>query len=166
MTLQTDNERVLASIRTNIVFEKLIVSVLTVAGVAGAAHFIIGLLARFSGGSFSLEGLVAVLLAAAGFSVFFFIAGFAVSLAIGIPMFRALEKAKLRKTWPYAAAAALCSLAILSAAGAAPSFEAPWRAVYLVPGLAAALLFGRKMRPFWLAAERSDEASPPVTRLH
>ncbi len=166
MTLQTDNDRVIASIRINMVFEKLIVSVLAVAGVAGIAHLLAGVVSRAIAGFFSLEGLVNAALAAVGFSFFIFVAGFAASLSVGIPMFRALEKAKFRKAWPYIIAAAAFSLIVLAAVGAAPSFEAPWRIIYLVPGVAAALLFGRKMRPFWLAADRSDAAAPVITRHH
>lgn len=166
MTLQTENDRVVAAIRANIVFEKLIVSVLTVAGVSGLAHFLIGLLWRASSSAITLGGAAAALLAAVSFTFLFFLAGFAASLAIGIPLFRALEKAKIRLVMPYALAAFAVSFVILIAAGSAPSFEAPARALYLVPGVAAAVLFGRKMRPFWIAADRADAAAPSVTRIH
>ena len=164
MTLQTENDRVIASIRANIVFEKLIVSVLTVSGVAGMAHLFIGLVWRAA--AISVGGAIAALVAAVSFAFLFFLAGFAASLAIGIPLFRALEKAKIRRVTPYVLAAVAVSLIILIAAGSAPSFEEPARGLYLVPGVAAALLFGRKMRPFWNAADRADATAPAFTRLH
>jgi len=166
MTLQTDNDRVIASVRANIVFEKLIASVLTVAGAAGGAHLLIGLASRAAVSSLTIGGALTALVEAVSFSFFFFIAGFAASLAVGIPLFRALEKAKVRRVAPYVLAAFAVSLVVMIAAGSAPSFDAPARALYLVPGIAAALLFGRKMRPFWAAADRSDAAAENVIRLN
>jgi hypothetical protein len=166
MTLQTDNDRVIASIRANIVFEKLIVSVLTIACITGVAHFLIGLFWRAASVSLTFGGAGAALVEAVSYAFIFFLAGFAASLAIGIPLFRALEKAKIRKIWPYALAGFIVSLVIVAAAGVAPTFEAPARALHLLPGIAAALLFGRKMRPFWIAADRADAAAPIFTRLN
>lgn len=149
----------MAEVRANIVFEKMIVSVLTVAAIAGAAHFLLDVAARLIGGALSLAGVGGALFGAISFVFLFFLAGFAAALAIGIPLFKSLERAKIRKVWPYALAAFAVSLGVLAAAGLAPSFEAPARALYLAPGLAAAHLFARKMRPFWRAADRADEAA-------
>lgn len=160
------SDAVIAEIRTNIVFEKLIVSVLTVAGIAGAAHFIFGVLWRASAIGLSPGGGAAAMIAALSYAAFFFIAGFAVSLTVGIPLFRALEKAKIRKAWPYVAAASAASFLISALAGEAPSVEEPGRLLNLIPGVAAAVLFARKMRPFWSAADRSDEAPPGNSRLN
>lgn len=148
---------VVTSIKANIVFEKMIASVLVATALAGAIRLAVGL----------VGGLGTALLGAATFALLFFFAAFGASVAVGVPLYLQLEKAKLRKAWPYVLAAAVVSVALLASVGAAPSFEAPWRAFYLVPGVAAALLFSRKMRPFWLAAERSETASPgAVIRLH
>jgi hypothetical protein len=149
---------VVASIKANIVFEKMIASVLAATVFAAVIRFGIS----FGGGAGS------ALLSAATFALLFFFTAFAVSVAVGVPLYLQLEKAKLRKAWPYALAAALVSLLVLTALGAAPSFEAPWCALYLVPGVIAALLFARKMRPFWAAAERADAApaARAVARLH
>lgn len=166
MSLQTDNDRLIASIRADIVFERMIVSVLTIAVLAGVARLIIGVIWRASSAGLTLGAAGTAVFEAVGYAFLFFLAGFAAALAIGIPLFRALEKVKIRKTWPFALAAFAISLAILAAAGLAPSIEAPARALHLVPGVAAALLFGRRMRPFWIAADRSDAAAPVVTRLH
>lgn len=149
---------VVASIKANIVFEKMIVSILSATAIAAAIRFAIGA----GGGAFGSAAL-----GAATFALLFFFAAFGAAVAVGVPLFLQLEKMKLRKAWPYALAAALVSFAILAAVGAAPAFEAPWRVLYLVPGVAAALLFARKMKPFWRAAERSEAPSPPVVmRLH
>lgn len=162
----SDNDNVIASIRANIVFEKMIVSALTIAGAAGLAHFAIGLSARIIGGALSIGAAGGALFDAIGYAFLFFLAGFAASAAIGIPLFRALEKAKIRKSWPYGLAAFALSFVVLAVIGLPPSFDAPARALYLLPGVAAALLFARKMRPFWLAAEHADEAAPIVIQLH
>jgi hypothetical protein len=160
MSVPAPNEDpVIASIKANIVFEKMIVSVLTATALAALIRFAVG--AGVGG------GIGAAAFGAATFALLFFFAAFAAAVAIGVPLYLRLEKAKLRKAWPYALAAGLVSLAVLAAAGAAPAFEAPWRALYLVPGVAAALLFARKMAPFWRAAERSETPSPPaIVRLH
>lgn len=157
------DDPVVAAIRTNIVFEKMIVSVLTVAGAAGAAHLAIGLVA----GGFSAGALGTSFLRAATFTLLFFFTAFAAAVAVGVPLFLQLERRKLRTAFPYAVAAALVGLLVLSAAGAAPSFEAPWRALFVVPGVAAAILFARKMQPLWEAARRAEETvTPTVFRLH
>lgn len=158
---------VVASIKANIVFEKMIVSVLTVTGLAGAVHALIGVGAAIFGSTIDAGAIGAALFGAATFALLFFFAAFGAAVAVGVPLYLRLEKAGLRKAWPYALAAAAFGLALLAALGAAPGFEAPWRALYLVPGVAAAILFARKMRPFWQAAERAETASPPaVVRLH
>ncbi|MEZ5921563.1 MAG: hypothetical protein R3C60_09465 [Parvularculaceae bacterium] len=101
---------------------------------------------------------------AIAFACVFFLAGFAVSAVIGIPLFRFLENRKQRVGWPFVVSAFIAGLALLAALGRAPSFEAPLRILFLVPPVAAAMLFVRKMRPFWRAMER-DEAKPP-TKIH
>jgi hypothetical protein len=156
---QDRGDPVMAQVRANIVFEKMIVSVLTVAVIAGAAHFVFEVATRLFGGALSLAGVGGALFGAISFVFLFFLAGFAASLAIGIPLFKSLERAKLRKSWPFAFAAFAVSLGVLAAAGLAPSFDAPARALYLAPGLAAAFLFARKMQPLWRAADRADEAA-------
>lgn len=151
------DDPVVASIKANIVFEKMIASALTATALAAAIRFAMGL-----GGDIG-----AALLGAATFALLFFFAAFGASVAVGVPLYLQLERMKLRAAWPYALAAALVSIAILAAVGAAPAFEAPWRALYVAPGVIAALLFARKMRPFWRAAERAEAAArPAVLRLH
>ncbi len=151
-------DAVVASIKANIVFEKMVASILAATLLAAAVRFVIGV-----GG-----GAGSALLGAVTFALLFFFAAFGASVAVGVPLYLQLEKAKLRKAWPYTFAAVVVSMAILAAVGAAPSFEAPWRALYFLPGVGAALLFARKMRPFWAAAERADAASAAgaVVRLH
>jgi len=166
MSLPAENDRVISDIRANIVFEKLIVSVLTIAAISGAAHLAISATIGLAKGAMSPGFLASAFVGAAAFAFSFFLAGFASSLAIGIPLFKALERQKLRKVWPYVLAAFAVTVAILAAAGAAPSFEAPWRALLCAPGVAAAILFGRKMRPFWIAAERAESDERDVLRLH
>jgi asparagine N-glycosylation enzyme membrane subunit Stt3 len=157
------DDPVISAIRTNIVFEKMVVSVLTVAGAAGAVHWAIS----FAAGGFGAGALGSSFISAATFTLLFFFTAFAAAVVVAVPLFLQLEKRRLRFAWPYAVAAALVGLLVLSAAGAAPSFEAPWRALHLVPGVAAAILFARKMRPFWEAARRAEETvAPTIFRLH
>ncbi len=159
-------DRVIAEIRANIVFETMVGSVLTAAAASGVLYFLIGIGARAASGQVSLGGAGAALFDAISFTFLFFLAGFAASLAIGIPLYRTLEKAKIRKLWPYVAAAFSVSLVILAIAGLLPSYEAPARLLFLAPGVGAALLFGRKMQRFWRAAAQADQTAPSVIRLH
>jgi hypothetical protein len=161
-----DHERIVHSIRANIVFEMMIVSVLTVAVAAGAIHFAINIAQRAAAGLLSFAGLANDLIAAVSYAVLFFLAGFAAGLVAGVPLFRFLERAKFRKIWPFVLGAAAIGVVILSAAGAAPSFDSPWRIAHLAPGVAAAWLFGRKLRPLWAAAERAEIEVPQISRLN
>jgi hypothetical protein len=161
-----DEIAVVSDVRAEIAFENMIVSVLAGSAVAGVAHFTIAVGAHLVAGSFSLVAAGIALVAAVGFTFLFFIAGFGASLAIGVPLYRLLEKAKLRRAWPYCLVATATGLVIATAAGVAPTFEAPGRILYLVPGLAAALIFARKMRPFWAAIEREEREAPKIVALH
>lgn len=154
------NDAVVAQIRANVVFENMIVSVLIIAALSAAAHFAIGLAARALEGALSFGGAASAFFAAIGFASLFFLGGFASALAFGIPLFRALERAKIRKAWPFALAALAVGFVVLAAMDLAPTVEAPARALYLLPGLAAALLFARKMRAFW----RADETQMQIIR--
>lgn len=158
----SEAERIAQSIRANIVFEHLIGATLKVAALSGAAHFVLSLVARAAGAGISPGGVVTALMGAFSFSAMFFLAGFAASAAIGIPLHLALERANIRMIWPFALAALAVGLGVTSAIGIAPGFAAPWNALYLLPGLAVALLFGRKMRRLWRAAERADVAARPL----
>ncbi len=161
------DDPVITSIRANIVFENMIVSVLTVTAIAGAAHAVIGLGGSLVAGHMGLGAVGASALGAATFALLFFFAAFGVAVALGVPLFLRLEKLKVRKAWPYAALSAVAGFFVLAAFGIAPAFEAPLRALYLAPGVAAAILFARKMEPFWRAAERADAARDvAVARLH
>lgn len=152
----------LAAIRVGIVFEKMIVSALVAAAAAGAAHLVIGVAARAIDGALTISGAGNAVVGAVSYACLLFLAGFAGAAAIGIPLFKILEKAKLRKAWPYCLAAVALSLAVLVLLGKAPSFEAPARALHLLPGLAAAILFTRKMRRLW----RGPFGSSADRRVH
>ncbi len=161
------DDPVIATVRANIVFEKMIVSVLTAAGLAGLAHVLIGVGAALFAGQLDLGSIGAPILGAATFTLLFFFSAFGGAVALGVPLFLRLEKLKIRKAWPYAIAAAAAGFLVLAAFGAAPAFEAPWRLLYVIPGVAAAILFARKMEPLWRAAERADAARDiAVVRLH
>lgn len=151
-------------LRANIVFETMLASVLYVTAAGGAAFFAGGVIWRISASAFSVGGLFIAIFDAVAFAFTFFLSGFAFSLAIGIPLFRWSEKVKLRAAWPYFAASFGASFVLLALLGRTPSVEAPLNALYLLAPIAATVLFARKMKPIWRAAERSETTN--IIQLH
>ncbi len=170
--LQTADAEILDQIRVNVAFEQMIVAVLAGALVGAALTFILKLGAFVFGGAFSLASLVTVALETmlAGFLIF--LVGFFASVAIGAPLFMALEKRKRRNAWPYLAASlavALATFVFISgdlAALARPSLGG--LVSTFVPAIVIAIVFARLMQPHWRAAEKAEaEAEGPITfRLH
>lgn len=164
--LATRNDKIIADIRSNAAFETMLDSIVTATALSAAAHLLIGLGWRGAGGLLTASGVLSAFLEAATFAVIFFLAGFAFSIVVGVPLYRALERAKLRRAAPYAGAAFAMGFIFLVLLGRAPTFDAPANALYLIPGVAAALLFARKMAPHWRAAARMEEVQPEIFRLH
>lgn len=159
------NETELAGrLRANIVFETMLASVVYVAAAGGAVYFAAGAFWRFGASAFSAGSLFNALYDAAAFTFTFFLSGFAFSLAIGIPVFHLSEKMKLRAAWPYFAASFGASFVFLALLGRTPSIEAPLNTLYLIAPIAATILFARKMKPIWRAAEKSETTN--IIRLH
>lgn len=151
-------------LRANIVFETMLASVLYVTAAGGAAFFVGGVIWRLAASAAAVSGVFYSLFDAVAFAFTFFLSGFAFSLAIGIPVFRLSEKMKLRAAWPYFAASFGVSFIFLALLGRTPSIAAPQNALYLIAPIAATVLFTRKMKPIWRAADKSEPTN--IIRLH
>lgn len=162
------NEALAEQIRANTAFEHIAVAVLAGAGVCGAAVFVLQLGLSISNGVSITTAALSAIFAALVFALLFFLIGFAAGAIIVTPLFRLLENAKRRSGWPYAAAALGVAGASLIIAGALPGVEAPSvPSIVSVVGasIATAVIFARRMKPFWIAAaaEEAQAAAAPVT---
>lgn len=99
----------------------------------------------------------------AAFAVF--LGGFAGTVVVMMPLFRALEQAKIRSPFPYAAAAlALNAVTYCALTGGAPDFSTFDSILCVAPGGIAAFFFSRDMAVRW---RREAPAAPTnVIRLH
>lgn len=153
---QPDPEDVLEQIRTNWAFEHLIVAVLTGAGVGGTLTFLWTLAAAFSGAS--IGAVLASALTTGLLTAFLvFLIGFLSGVLVIAPLFRAMERMKRRSVWPYVAAFLVIAAAALALASGfrgpvGPNVAAP----VIISSIVIAVLFARRMRPLWRAAERAE----------
>jgi hypothetical protein len=164
-----DPDKVFSEVRANIAFEHMIVAVLIAAAVSGAALFLLNAFFLIAKGAGSVSGVLSLGFNAVYFTFIAFLIGFLAAVVVGLPLFLALEKMKLRKVWPYVVAAILIEYAALSVRQGRvlmiDDLALPAGAVFFLPGILAAYLFGRRMRPIWRAAERA-ESQPAVYRVH
>jgi hypothetical protein len=164
---EKDIAALLGQIRANVAFEHMLVAVLATAAASAAVAFVLKFAMHVIAGAIGPGALLIDFLGAMtiGFSVF--LIGFFSSIVFGAPLFATLEKRKLRRAWPYVAAAIGIEFAALWLIFGRFPLDAPSPSRYLLflPGLLAAILFVRSMRPVWAAAERSEQA-PSVIRLH
>lgn len=125
----------------------------------------------FSAGA-TFSGFVSVFLETLMVGFLIFLVGFFSSVAIGAPLFIALEKRKRRNMWPYLAAALAVAVAsFIIASGGLPAggdFRLTPIAATFFPAIVIALTFARLMKPHWRAAARAEaEAENPfIFRLH
>ncbi len=165
-----DPAEIFEQIRANWAFEHLIVSVLAGAGVGGALTF----LAALGGALITNGGIIAALGPALAKSVLIavliFLIGFLSGVLLIAPLFRALERAKRRSVWPYVAAALIIAglaLALVSNVRAAHPVGPGVAAPVLTASVVIAVLFARRMRPLWRAAEKAELAEDDtVKKLH
>lgn len=150
-------------LRGNLAFEHMVMSVLIAAAISAGAVLLVAAGEHIMMGRPVLAAAGGAFFAALRFGAVAFIVGFFAAVSIGLPLHRALERAKIRSVWPYVAMGLLLELI---AAGFAlkrtpvlDDFLAIENAPLLLPGVLAALLFGRRMRPLWKAAERAEESS-------
>lgn len=161
MTRLVDPEtQLIEQIRVNVAFEQMIFSVLVGAVLGGALTLLLNLGASLLGGV-SFSGVIAALLETLLVSFLIFLVGFFSSIAVGAPLFMAMEKNKRRNIWPYLAAAmAIAVVAFAFSAGGLPvAGDLTPRVVVaiFVPALVIALMFSRGMRPHWRAAQKAEE---------
>lgn len=165
-----DPADIIEQIRTNWAFEHMIVAVLTGAGVGGALTFLTALggallshagLGPALGPAFVKAVLVAFLV---------FLIGFLSGVVIVAPLFRAMERARRRSVWPYAVALlAIAAVALALASNlSGPAGVGPGVVMAVVASsVVIAVLFARRMRPLWRAAEKAEaEAADDLKMLH
>lgn len=160
-----DADKVLAQVRANIAFENMVVAVLIGAAASGAVLFAVNNALAVAKGSWTLATLASTAMGSIYFIFLAFLAGFLAAVLVAMPLFLLLERLKMRKIWPYAAAAAAVSYAALWVVEGHVPFERPAEIAFLFPGVLMALLFGRRMRPIWRAVERA-ESQPTIYRVY
>jgi hypothetical protein len=153
---------IFAQIRANIAFEHMLMAVLIAAAASGGAVFLLAGGEAIISSRQIVPALFGAFYSAMVFSFVAFLIGFFASVAVGLPLFLALEKIRLRKAWPYIAAGAAIELVaagfVLKRMPMVEDFLSLDHAPLLLPGILAAAIFGRRMGPVWKAAER--EAAP------
>ena len=157
-----DPQEIHSQIRANIAFEHMVMAVLTASAAGGALVFIVANGGAVAEGRWGLASFGGAAIAAVYFSFTSFLVGFFASVIVGLPLFTATERAKLRRVWPFVAAGIAVEIV---AAGfmfgripAPTDFASLETAPLLLPGVLAALIFGRRMAPLWRAAERAETA--------
>lgn len=153
-------------IRANYVFQEMIIAVLTASIAAGVCLLAYRMAAMAIEGSWSVSAAASGIVGALAYALGFFIAGFAAAAALGMPLYRLLDRSEHRAHWPYALFAAGVTMLVLLLVGAPPSLEAPWRLAHFLPGLAAAILFIRKLRIVRRIAEAVEPRSGAIPTLH
>lgn len=157
-----NSDLIYTQIRANIAFEHMVMAVLVAAAVSGGIVFVIAGGEAIVSGRQIVPALFGAFYSAMVFSFVAFLIGFFSSVAVGLPLFLALENAKVRKIWPYVVAGAAIELVaagfVLKRIPLVEDFLSLDHAPLLLPGILAAAIFGRRMRPVWKAAER--EAAP------
>ncbi len=162
-----EQSQILDEVRVNLVFEHMIVSVLTGAFAGAALVFLFALFGVLSHGGFSLYFLLTAVLKTmlAGFLIF--LVGFFASVVVLTPLHRVLEKSRRRHVWPYAAAivgvaaAGLAGMKVLPLVG---GLDLSSVVAVLTSSLVTAFEFGRRMRPVWRAADRAGLAENNIDK--
>ena len=158
-------------IRINTAFEQMIVSVLIGASFCSVVFFIVSAFSTISGGYGWLEFIVGDFVNALLYAFVIFLSGFLAAAIVAAPLFVALEKIPYRHMWPYVIAALFFELALYalffrgfaSAGGSSSLFILPMFA----PGIIVSVIFGFRMRPFWRAVARAEQAATEhLPRLH
>ncbi len=156
------DDRLIAEVRFNIAFEQMIVAALTSAAVSAVCIILLRIGNLVWTGVWTFRATLMSLYYGVSFAAIFFLLAFAGAALIGAPLFRALEKAKYRKLWPYYFAAVLVGLLCTAAMGLPVSIEQPVNILLLAPGVMMVAIFGRLIRPFW-NAHRSPLHSGSLT---
>ncbi len=165
-----DRAEFFEQIRTNWAFEHLIVAVLTGAGLAGMLTFAVAFATvLFSGGGLG-GAFAASFFQALVVTFLVFLIGFLSGVLIIGPLFRALEKQKRRTALPYVAASlaiAIAALALIANMRGVGALSVNIAAPVIISSVAIAVIFARRLKPLWDAAEKAEaETLPPVKKLH
>lgn len=165
------SDDVYSQIRANLAFEHMLVAMVIAAAASGAADLVYKLAEALIAGAFGLGALFFALWRGFAFACVSFLIGFFAIVVAGLPLFMALERIKLRKAWPYVAAAIVIELIVAGVfAGGVPmlaDYMKGGRWLFFLPGVLAAFLFGRSIRPLWRAAEREEtQTTPTIYRIH
>jgi hypothetical protein len=157
-----------AQIRANVAFEHMVAAVLAGAALAGAGLLLVNGASLLAKGAFGPAAALDITVGALTAAFLTFLIGFFAAVLIGLPLFLALERAKLRSLWPYLLAALIVNYAALALLTGEPDLvRAPAGAIALLPGLVIALIFGARIRPLWRAAAREEaEREANIVRLH
>lgn len=167
-TQESVQQRFERELNARAAFEAMLTATLTVAIAAMPIQFVIGVIAALFDGA-ALTRLPAIAIGALSLGFAIFLGGFVAALAIGVPLFMALERMKLRRRIHYVLGGVLANAIVyLVLAGEPPSLRSPVEFLYLLPGAAIALLFVRKVGPLWRMAQAAPPASGggTVVRLH
>ncbi len=168
--MENDQAQIAQEIRANVAFEQLIGSLVSGAAIGGGVFFALTFGGLVLGRALSFSTLLSLLLTSLMAVLSIFLIGFIAGVIIVTPLFKALEKAKRRSAWPYIAASiGVCVFSLVALANL-PRAPAPDVAVVIsvfAAGLYIAFDFGRRMAPFWRAAERAEEQAVGfVRRIH
>ncbi len=165
-----DRAQMVEEIRANVAFEQLIGSLVSGAALGGACYFVVGFIVLLVTGGLSAPGVFSLVLSTLTACLSIFLIGFFAGVVVVTPLFKALEKAKRRNVWPYAAAALGVCVASLITLANLPRLPNPGLAsivAVLSAGLFTAFDFGRRMDPIWQSVKRAEEqALSKVYPLH
>lgn len=155
-----------AQIRANIAFEHMVVAVLIAAATCGAVVFVLSLGETFLSARWAWSALFGAAYSAVVFSFVSFLIGFFSAVVVGLPLYIGLERLKIRRVWPYVGAGVIIELVaagfVLKRLPLASDFLSLQNAPLLLPGVIAALVFGRRIKALWRAAEREAAQARPL----
>ena len=150
-----EREQIIARIRLNIVFEKMVVAVLAGAFVSAMIKLVLDAAVILIGGGFRFQALAFSGLNAIYFGFVVFLAGFIASAGLALPLHNFLEKQKVTKIWPYLVLALIVQYAAASGAlGHAltiSDFSDLRLLVLIFPAPIIIWVFSKEMVPLWRA---------------
>ncbi|NWG71325.1 MAG: hypothetical protein HXY23_06930 [Parvularculaceae bacterium] len=162
---QEQQQEIAREVRASLAFEHMLAAAMIGGGASASGALVLQLVRLAAETSLTLMTSLEALLRALTAGVVVFLLAFAASVAVFTPLYMVLEKNRVRTIWPFHLAALAVQLGVLAMLGLAPGFEAPWRVIYLLPGLLIVSLFGRRIAPLWRAADRAAPEVPGIRRV-
>lgn len=168
---QPDPGDFVEQIRANWAFEHLIAAVLAGAAIGGVLAFVWNLIDAFAAGQALAGALAASLTTGLLIAFLIFLIGFLSGVLVIAPLFRMFERTKRRSMWPYVVASlaiAAVALAFGSGLRGPPGVSLSVAVPVMISSLVIAVLFARRVRPLWRAAEKAEaeEAAQEPKRLN